>query len=67
MINMCISPVNPFGAGSSGLCFLHQLAGISMQIISNIASINKTTTDFVIEMSNGRTSLLLMFSHILYA
>lgn len=65
MTNMCISPVNPFGAGSSTLCFLHQRAGIRTHSNRMIASMKSTQTVFVMEMSSGRTSWPPTFSTIL--
>ena len=65
MMNMCISPTNPFGAGSSTLCFLHQRAGIRIHNNRMIASMKSTQTVFVMEMSRGRTSWPPTFSTIL--
>ena len=65
MMNMCISPTNPLGAGSSILCFMHQRAGIRIQTNRMIASMKSTQTVFVMEMSRGRTSCPPTFSTIL--
>ena len=65
IMNMCIRPVKPFGAGSSILCLLHQRAGISTQSRSKMASMKSTQVVFVMDMSKGVTSCPFTFSTIL--
>ena len=66
IINICIKPVNPFGAGSSNLCFLHQRAGIRIIKSNIIASMKSTQTVLVIDKSKGIISCPLIFSTILF-